>query len=733
MNKNDLRRSIRSTVRVTCLFALLVSSPTIAKDFLVSSQSEYGKAVEVAKPGDTVVLANGEWSDFEILFTGEGTAEQPITLTAETKGKVLITGRSNLRLAGEYLVVSGLVFRDGHAPGSPVISFRASEEDLAFHSRVTEVVVDGFVKPDRHNTDSWVNLFGKHNRLDHSYFAGKSNRGVTLDVQLHDRDGNGMENLENHHRIDHNYFGPRPVIGSNGGETIRIGNSWSSLGDSLTTVENNFFDRCDGEVEIISNKGGKNVFRGNVFFESRGTLTLRHGNDNVVENNVFIGNRVPHTGGIRVINKRQTVRNNYMQGLTGYRLGGGFVIMNGVYNSVINRYHQVEDALIENNTIIDVDHIEFGAGSDEERQATPINSVFRKNLIFNADSRDNITEHDDMSGIQFTDNSIHQDVKLEKAANGLLYPVDPALADIGASRELVVLDREDTGPSWYPKPGYEGRFHGGKTYEVEPGLNTLADAISNGGSGDVVELAPGEYIATQTIAVDKPVTIRGNGQALIKFERTALFEIVEGGSLKLNGVTISGENAPRQTGNAVIRTVPGSIVTNYDLVVEDSTVQDLNRGSAFSFFDAGKYTFADKIEIRNTTFKEISGTVVKMNREVDDRGIYNAEYVTIADSHFENVAGAIADIYRCCTDESTFGPHFEMTGSQVVSVGNDERNPADASIKLLGVQVVNIDGNEFVGSKPILITETVGEPVMALGDNRFDETPEPEVQSIVGK
>ena len=62
-----------------------------------------------------------------------------------------------------------------------------------------------------------------------------------------------------------------------------------------------------------------NTFRGNLFNESRGTLTLRHGNGSVVENNVFLGNRVDHTGGIRVINKRQTIRNNYLHGLTGHR------------------------------------------------------------------------------------------------------------------------------------------------------------------------------------------------------------------------------------------------------------------------------------------------------------------------------------------------------------------------------------------------------------------------------
>src|SRR3546814_2439514 len=48
-------------------------------------------------------------------------------------------------------------------------------------------------------------------------FRSKTNAGVTLAVIRHDGDP-----LDNGHRIDHNYFGPRPPLGSNGGETIRI-------------------------------------------------------------------------------------------------------------------------------------------------------------------------------------------------------------------------------------------------------------------------------------------------------------------------------------------------------------------------------------------------------------------------------------------------------------------------------------------------------------------------------
>ena len=478
-------------------------------------------------------------------------------------------------------------------------------------------------------------------------------------------------------------------------------------------------------AEIISSKSGGNVFRGNLFFESRGTLTLRHGNNNLIENNVFLGNRVDHTGGIRVINKGQIVRNNYMYGLTGHRFGGALVIMNGVPNSPINRYHQVDNALIENNSVIESDHIELAAGADSERSAPPINSVFRANLVYNADGSKNVAVHDDISGIAFSDNSMHEDIELAKADNGLLYPVDPELAEMGAKKELEVLDRSATGPSWYPKPGYADRFDTGATHKVSPGLDTLVKAINAAESGDIVVLASGDYLVSRTIKLDKPVTVRGNGEVRIEFERTALFEIADGGSLKLDGVTISGNSAPDSAGNTAIRTSRYSMLSNYALVVENSVIEDLDTNHSFNFFTVAKHTFADRIEIRDSVFRNITGAVLALNQELDDLGIYNAEYITIAGSQFENIGKAVADIYRGGTDESTFGPHFLMSESAVIATGNDKRNKTSATVRLHGVQATDIHDNEFVESSPIRIAETVGEPVTKVSDNRFDGTAAP--------
>ena len=388
--------------RLVLFLTMVFASGALATEYRVESQEEYRAVLPKLAPGDSMILKDGVWRDFEIVFEGNGKPGNPVTLRAETPGEVFITGQSNLALAGEHLFVSGLVFRDGYTPSQSVISFRKSKKELANNSRVTQTVIHNFTNPERFEADYWVAMYGKNNRFDHNHLEGKRNRGVTLAVRL-----DSEASRENYHLIDHNYFGPRPTLGSNGGETLRIGTSHFSRSNSFTTVENNYFDRCDGEVEIISSKSGSNVLRGNVFFESKGTLTLRHGHDNLVEENIFLGNGVAHTGGIRVINRRQTIKNNYIEGVKGYRFGGALVVMNGVPNSPINRYDGVEDSVIESNSLINSDHIQLAAGSDAERSAVPVRTSFDKNLIVQTNRTvDVFTVYDDISGISFNENVI---------------------------------------------------------------------------------------------------------------------------------------------------------------------------------------------------------------------------------------------------------------------------------------------------------------------------------------
>ncbi len=731
----------RSRAVSAIALALAAAHAAGGAETLVRTQQEYQDAVRSARPGDSVVLADGVWKDFEMLFTGNGTADAPITLRAETKGRVVVTGRSNLRIAGEHLIVSGLVFRDGHTPTNDVIAFRRTKQHLANHTRVTEVVIDRFNNPERHETDFWVMMYGKGNRFDHSMLIGKSNSGVTMAVRL---DSEASQN--NAHRIDHNYFGHRPILGSNGGETLRIGTSKYSLADSRTLVERNYFERCNGEVEIISSKSGGNVFRGNVFVESRGTLTLRHGNGNRVEGNVFFGNGVQHTGGIRVINKRQTITSNYLFGLTGRRFAGALVVMNGVPDSPINRYHQVEDAVIENNTILDSDHIELAAGSDEERSAVPITTQFRNNLIANRAPKDSIAVHDDISGIEFAGNVYdgvekvpdadgfeQRRVEFERGANGLAYPVHDS-GPVGVPPDLVVVQRDETGPGWYPKPAPGIRFGSGRTVSAGPGQDTLTKALQASSPGDVIELDAGEYTVTKIPVLAHPVTVRGKGDSeraetrpLVRFERSALLELADGGSVELVGLAIDGGSAPDAYGNSVVRTSRYSMLGNYAVRVVDCEVANLNTNHSFNFLRVSRHTFARSIDILRSTFRAVTGNIVALDREVDDLGIYNGESVVVEDSRFADVAGAVLNVYRGGTDESTFGPEVAFRRNGLEDVGHGKRNKTLASVFLHGVQTVSIEDNDLTGSRPVRVVETVGEPITRIDGNRFSETAPPVV------
>lgn len=698
-----------------------------AADTVVRTQAEYAAAARVARPGDRIVLADGEWRDFQILFTGQGRPDSPITLTAQTPGGVILTGQSNLRLAGENLVVSNLVFRDGWSPTGEVIAFRQSRTRRAVYSRVTGVVIDGFSKPQRADSDNWVALYGHHNRFDHNHLAGKTNAGTTLVVVRDEEQG-----LENRHLIDHNYFGRRPNLGSNGGETIRIGTSHDSASDSFTTVAANWFEHCDGEVEVVSNKSGANVYRGNVFFESRGALVLRHGDGNLVEDNVFIGNGVPNTGGIRVINRRQTVRNNYMEGLKGEGFASALTVMYGVPNSPLNRYVQVSDTVIQNNTVVDAAQIFLGAGMDAERSAAPISTRIADNLIVNRDGDRPVRVLGDMSGIAFAGNIQSprtaaglsgfeaRPVELARGRGGLLAPED--LDGVGARRDLAFVARSAVGVDWYPKDSARAALDSGARRAVAPGEDTLTSAFAAASAGDRLDLSAGVYVVNQILAVGRAVTLQGpvEGEARILFSRPALFEIERGGSLKLSRLTVSGASSPDEAGNAVIRAGAGA--AGYQLLIEDSRFVELKVNRAFNLFSAGPNSLADRIALTGVTVEGATGSVIAAHTETEDLGTYNAETVEIAGSTFRDIAGPMIDLYRGGSDESTFGPRLVLTGSTFERVGDAGDEPA--SVKLYGVQRAEITGNRFADSGPVRFFRRVGEPLLIWRENVLAGTPD---------
>jgi len=696
----------------------------------VKNLDEFDQAVANAKPGTVITMANGTWENVELRLIGKGEDGNPIKLQAETPGQVIITGQSNLAFSGEYLEIAGLVFKNGFTPTSEVISFKTSKDELANNSRVTNCVIDNFTNPERFDGDTWVAIYGKNNVFDFNTMTGKGNRGVTLAIKMQTE-----ESRENNHLIENNYFGPRQVLGSNGGETLRVGTSHYSRSYSNTIVRANYFDRVNGEHEIISNKACGNEFRDNVFFECQGTLTMRHGHHTLVENNYFLGNRKPNTGGIRIINEYQTVRKNYMAGLTGHRFRGALVIMNGVPNSPINRYNQVIDSYMDNNIVINSDYIQLCAGSDEERSAKPTGSTFKNNLILGNTNPQPFTIYDDVSGIEFSGNVMNEEaeapfeegfekvaLELSRNENGLLVPNQDLIDKIEFGDVALPISKENVGASYYPKDGEVKAFGSGQTTSVASGENTILDALASSSPGDILELENGgEYLMTKYAFVNHPISIivPVGKKAKILSEKQSFFKIENGGALLVKNVLFDGAESPDQAGNNVISTSKYSMNQNYAVHIEDCEIKDLDKNHSFDFLKSYKHTFADSINIINTKMTNVTGSVMTLDMEVEDLGIYNAENINIIGSTFTDVQHAIANVYRGGTDESTFGPIMTVSDVEINNSGKGKRNKIGAVLRFHGIQKLKVDNVRINESEGIDLFLTNGEPITNISNVTF--------------
>ncbi|WP_024481292.1 chondroitinase-B domain-containing protein [Cellulophaga baltica] len=696
---------------------------------MANNVEEFNEMVKNLEPGDSIVLANGVWRDAELVFEGKGTEEKPITLTVEDKGKVILEGASNLQLAGEHLIVSGLVFKNGYTPTNAIISFRKNREEIANNSRLTECVIDNFNNPERQVQDYWVTIYGKNNRIDHNHIVGKKNLGVTMIVGLDTK-----ESVQNNHKIDHNYFGPRPTFGNNGGETLRIGTSHTALENSNTLVESNYFDRTNGEHEIISNKSCQNTFKYNTFFECTGTLTMRHGNETLVDGNVFIGNGKPSTGGVRIINEAQTVINNYHIGLTGYRFRGAFVMMNGVPNSPPNRYVPVIDSKLNNNTFVNCDHIQLCAGSDSERSQAPRTSEISGNIFYNDDKEDIFTVYDDISGIAFKDNLLGENGKtsiasgfenaaitLVKNEQGFLIPTSDKIKN-KVTISPNIATKENTGTTWYSKADTGVALNSGKIIKVDAGINTLYEIVQKSEAGDIIELSEGgTYLITKAVQIHHPLTFKTSGteKATILFERMMAFEIQNGGSLSLENITFDGTKSPDYAGNSVISTSKNSMLDNYKLFIDNCEFKDMVVNHSFDVLRVSKGTFADTISIQNSTFKNISGHIAALDKETDDIGAYNVEYMLMKNNTVTDMQGAALRLYRGGKDESTFGPFLEVDHNVFNNVGFGKKNKYNAAMSLYGVQVNDIQNNNFNNTNGLKMHLVVGEPIVNVVNNNY--------------
>ena len=428
------KKSLCSLVAISLGGWLWVVPIAGAAEVAVSDAEAARKAVRDAAPGDVIVLSSGEWRDVDLRLDGEGTAELPITIRAAEAGGTIFAGASRVRLGGSYLVLSGVKLHNLSGAQADWLEFRIDSKRRASHCRVTDCAFTEDADFAAEKENRWIGIYGEGNRLDHCRIEGKKNKGASVVVWLGEED-------KGQHLIQRNYFGPRPRLGKNGGETLRVGASESSMQTANCLVEENLFFQCDGETECISNKSCGNIYRGNTFQQVQGTLTLRHGNDCIVEDNVFLGEKRSQTGGIRVIGEGHVVRNNALFDLEGDGFRSAITILRGLPKSPLNGYFPVVRAVISGNRIENCKHsLVIGYHDEDDATVPPRDCEFTGNVIVAREGQAAVSVLSALEGATWKDNVVSGSLEGIEAQEGLaIGKPDPAPAPNALTRETLGL------------------------------------------------------------------------------------------------------------------------------------------------------------------------------------------------------------------------------------------------------------------------------------------------------
>ncbi len=691
-----------------------------AETILAKNKAELKSANDVAKPGDIIVLKNGNWENVSIQLTCNGSSEKPILVKSETRGKVVIKGLSNVRIGGNWITIDGLIFTEGYSPIGNAWEFKANKQ-VANNCRITNCVLKSFNNPNRMKENYWVALYGKNNRIDHNNFINKTNLGVLMAIILEDD-----KSRINNHRIDSNYFGYRKPLGSNAGEIIRVGVSEHCTFYSNTKIINNLFEHCDGETEIISIKSCGNVVRNNVFTECQGAVVLRHGNNNTIESNLFLGNGKVGSGGVRVINEGNWIVNNYFSNCKGEGFRSPLAIMNGVFNSPPNRYLPVRDAVIANNTFSNCTPFSICEGSDAERNVAPknvyifnnlfyadkeavsfkyfdkIDSVYFKGNVMNSKISKTVQqgfEQQNISVSMFNDNpfpsyqngksaiSLPDSIKSQESKR-LKTSFSTNIGCIGLTYFIALSNQsKKLGIQW--SLPIEKIIAINTKFEACKDAETLYHYLSKDLPSYQVELTGTYYNFTRPIKLTQNTNIKGSKTEVFFTSSSPIESVFEMSAITQLNITDLYMNASSLKANQLIAADSSGTCIHYGLTIDNSRISHLNNTILLNAF---RTSYASQIDINRSTFFN-SNTLFKLTDEQEKKGYYNVEKMSINHCTFVNNKGQILGLIRTGNDESTMGPMLNFNDNIIIDCNNEKE-----LIHLEGVQFSNIANNYFMQS-----------------------------------
>jgi poly(beta-D-mannuronate) lyase len=272
--------------------SIIVVGDSLAATIKVSSIAALQQAINDAKPGDIILVADGLYTTTQdIKISQAGTADKPITIAAEHGTAATISGVGGFSLVSPaaYIIIRGFKF-----------THEASKARTGSGTRFCEWTHNIFETP---GTGDYLTIAGSDHQVDYNTFQNKDSLGKFIAIK-----GTGSQIAERLW-IHHNYFKTHKNQGNrNGAEALQFGLSGFSLSSSNSVVEYNLFEDCAGENELISVKASRVTVRYNTIRNCPAQFTLRHGNFNQVYGNYFI-----NTPGLRIFGDDHVIYSNHFE------------------------------------------------------------------------------------------------------------------------------------------------------------------------------------------------------------------------------------------------------------------------------------------------------------------------------------------------------------------------------------------------------------------------------------
>jgi poly(beta-D-mannuronate) lyase len=273
-------------------------------------------AVRNAEAGDRIILANGTYNvqDQNTKFTRiKGTKNNPIVVMAENVGEVTLKGQTGYRFEEcEFFTWHGFNHMQ-NASDDDNITFRRGRNNT--FSRCEVKLKDQAKKPDDDDNNNWKTHWlqisdCKAMKVDHCFFHHKPSKGNFCNVKYRDDNKPGEGPIfEYNHFLHQDYdkfiTAEGGSIGDAGGEAIQMGDSQLCRFYYRGIFRYNYFEECNGDGEMITNKSSGNLYYNNSFMKTVGTMTLRHG-----DSTAFLGNYFKECG-LRVGGRGNLIANNH--------------------------------------------------------------------------------------------------------------------------------------------------------------------------------------------------------------------------------------------------------------------------------------------------------------------------------------------------------------------------------------------------------------------------------------